>query len=106
MSSCSARKLAISARSEVISVGGIRSLNSVTNSFSGALRTWNGSFTTKRLGMDALKNMRRGDVGHVERRVLAHQHHIRLRKIADLRLSQSEMVAFGVAHYERCVRAR
>ncbi len=31
-------------------VGGIRSGNCVTNNFSGALRTWTGSFTTRVLG--------------------------------------------------------
>ena len=36
------------------------------------------------LGMDALQDMRGGDVGHVERRVLPHQHDIGLRQIETL----------------------
>ena len=45
-----ARNDLISARSRVSSVGGIRSGNSVTNTFSGALRTLAGSLTTSVLG--------------------------------------------------------
>ena len=45
----------------------------MTKIFSGALRTCAGSLTTSVLGMDALEQMRRGDVLQVERRVLAQQ---------------------------------
>ena len=37
----------------------------------------------QRLGMDALQDMRGGDVGHVEGRVLAHQHDIGVRQVID-----------------------
>ena len=48
----------------------------------------------QRPGMDALEDMRRRDVGHVERRVLPHQHDIGLRQVVDARLAQREMIAF------------
>ena len=41
------------------------------------------------LGMDALQNMGGGDIGHVERRVLAHQHHIGRRQVLDKGLAQA-----------------
>ncbi len=50
MSRCSARKARIAAASQVMSVGGIRSGKWVTSSFSGALRTLAGSFTTSVCG--------------------------------------------------------
>src|SRR5665811_1679734 len=50
MSAFSARNALISARSRVTKVGGIRSGNSVTIIFSGALRTCAGSLTTSVLG--------------------------------------------------------
>ena len=50
MSLCSSRKATISSRSLVIRLGGISSLKWVTNSFSGALRTDTGSFTTSVVG--------------------------------------------------------
>ena len=62
----------------MISVGGISSGNSVTNIFSGALRTLRRVVDHQRLRMDALEQMRGGDVGEVERRVLPQQHHVEL----------------------------
>ena len=51
------------------------------------------------LWVDMLKHMRRGDIGHVEGRVLAHQHHIHVaREIIDRSLSQSEMIPLNPAH--------
>ncbi|MNL87111.1 hypothetical protein D3C87_2161120 [compost metagenome] len=50
MSPISSRKRAISLTSRVISVGGIRSANSVTKIFSGELRTQAGSLTTSVFG--------------------------------------------------------
>ena len=47
MAPCSARNASISALSRVIRVGGISSGKSRTNSFSGALRTSAGLFTTR-----------------------------------------------------------
>ncbi len=65
-------------------VGGISSGKCVTSSFSGALRTAAGSFTTSVLRVDVLQQMRRGDIGHVERRVLAHQHHVHRAEVEPL----------------------
>ena len=82
----------------MISVGGIRSGNSVTNTFSGALRTCAGSLTTSVFGMDALEQMRRGDVGEIERRVLAQQDHVEGRELDAPRLTQRKVVADLIAH--------
>ena len=76
MSLCSSRKERIASRSQVIIVGGISSGKCVTSSFSGAFRTAAGSFTTSVLRMDVLQQMGGSDVSHIERRVLAHQHHV------------------------------
>src|ERR1700721_1008569 len=115
MSPCSARNALISARSRVISVGGISSGNWVTNTFSGALRTWPGSLTTsvaggggwgggvadQRGGWEAVEQVRCRDVGEVERRILAHQDHVeRFQRDAPF-LSQGEMVPHVVAHRQR-----
>ena len=62
----------------VISVGGWRPGKPVTKSFSGALRTSAGSLTTKRSRMDHLEEVCRRNVGHVERRILPHQHDVEL----------------------------
>ena len=93
MSPCSLRKARISPGSRVISVGGVSSGNSVTKSFSGALRTSAGSLTTSVFGMDALEEMRGGDVGHVEGRVLAEQHHVEAGEVGDFGGPEREMVA-------------
>ena len=53
------------------------------------------------LGMQPLQNMGGGDIGHVERRVLAHQHHIRRRQVVNKSLAQREMIAFDGAHVQR-----
>ena len=95
---CSSRKALISSRSREISVGGISSGKSITNIFSGALRTLAGSFTTSVFGMDALEQMRRGDVGEVERRVLPQQHHVERGQRRAPRLAEREVIADLVAH--------
>ena len=52
--------------------------------------------------MDALQQVRRGDVGEVEGRILPQQHHVHLRaEIGAARFAQREMVADLVAHRER-----
>jgi hypothetical protein len=51
--------------------------------------------------MDALEEMRRRDVGHVERRVLPHQHDVDAREIEALGGVDAVMVALDVAHRER-----
>ena len=43
----------------------------------------------QRLGMDALEEMRRGDVGHVEGRVLAQQHHVEAGQVGELRRARA-----------------
>ena len=55
----------------------------------------------QRPGMDAFQQMRGRDVGHVEGRVLPHQHHIGGRKIDDGGFAQGEMIAARVAHRKR-----
>ena len=54
--------------------------------------------------MDALKHMRRADIGEVERRVLAQQHDVARRQIGRTRLAKGEMIAGDVAHLERLHR--
>ena len=53
----------------------------MTNIFSGALRTLRRVVDDERLGMDALEQVGRGDVGEVEGRVLAHQHDVHLGEV-------------------------
>ena len=60
----------------------------------------------QRPGMDALEHVRRGDIGEVERRILAQQHHVEGREIDVPRLAQREMVARDIAHLERPHRGR
>ena len=43
--------------------------------------------------MDALQQMRGGDIGHVEWRVLAEMHHVEFRQILLARMSEAVMVA-------------
>ena len=43
----------------------------------------------QRLGVDALEQMRRGDVGHVEGRVLAQQHHVEAGEVGKLRRARA-----------------
>ncbi len=50
------------------------------------------------LGVDALKHMRGGNIGHVERRVLAQQDDVEIGKRGPLGFAQGEMVAGLIAH--------
>ncbi len=59
----------------------------------------------QRLGVNALEKMRRRDVGHVERRVLAQQHHVALRQILHARSRQLVVAALLVVDFE-CRAAR
>ena len=90
MSLYSARNDRIASRSQVTSVGGIRSGKCVTRIFSGAFRTAAGSLTTSVPRLDMLQHVRRGDVGHVERRILPHQHDIHAAQVD--RLASLELV--------------
>ena len=54
----------------------------------------------QRLGMDALQNMRRGDVVHVEGRVLAQQDHVHFRQIGADGFAKREMIALLIADLE------
>ena len=74
---------------------------SITNSFSGELRTPRGSLTTSVLGLNALENVRRRDIGEVERRVLPQQHHVDGRKIDELRLAEARVIALDVLDRQR-----
>jgi hypothetical protein len=51
--------------------------------------------------MDALKQVRRRDVGHVEGRVLAHEHHIDAREVDPLRRAERVVVPLYVTHLQR-----
>ncbi len=51
--------------------------------------------------MDALEHMGRGDIGEIERRILAQQNDIERRQLGVARLAEREMVAGGVAHGKR-----
>ncbi len=51
--------------------------------------------------MDALEQMGRGDIGHVEGRILAQQHHVHGRKVDPFRFAQREVVALLVAQFHR-----
>jgi hypothetical protein len=51
--------------------------------------------------MDALEDMRGGDVVHVEGRVLAQQHHVHPRQVLALLLAEREMAALLVLHRHR-----
>src|ERR1043166_548665 len=55
----------------------------------------------QRLGVNALQEVRGRDVGHIEGRVLAHQHHVEARQVGDGEIAQGEMIAPLVAHFER-----
>ena len=85
----------------MISVGGISSGKSITNIFSGALRTARGSLTTSVFGWMRSSRCVVGDVGEVERRVLPHQDDVERRELDALRLAEREVVALLVAHVER-----
>ena len=85
----------------MISVGGISSANWVTNSFSGALRTWCGSLTTSVCRVDPIEQVRGRDVGEVERRVLAHQDHVQGGEVDGLWRAEADMVAALAADLER-----
>ena len=51
----------------------------------------------QRLRVDALEEMGRGDVAHVEGRVLAEQHHVEGREVGGLGVAEREVVALDVA---------
>jgi hypothetical protein len=55
----------------------------------------------QRVRMDMFQYMCRGDVGHVERRILAHQHHVHGAEIDARRRTGSEMVAALPAYRHR-----
>ena len=55
----------------------------------------------KRLRMDMLKDMGRGDIGHVERRVLAHKHDVHRAQIQFLFLAEVEVTAHLAPYSQR-----
>jgi len=55
----------------------------------------------ERLRMDALEQVRRGDVGHVEGRVLAQQHHVHGGQIDTLGRAERVVIALDVAQLHR-----
>jgi hypothetical protein len=57
-------------------------------------------------GMDAVEHVGRRDIGEVERRVLAQQHHVEAGEVDEARLTQGDMVAGDIAHHQRPHRGR
>ncbi len=55
----------------------------------------------QRLRVDALQQMRRRDVGHVERRVLPEQHHIPSAQVLHARIGELVVIARLVEHRQR-----
>lgn len=51
--------------------------------------------------MDALEQMGRGDVAHVEGRILAQVNDVHLRQIDALLVAEREMIALDLAHLQR-----
>ena len=47
----------------------------------------------QRLRVDAIEHVRRGDIGEIERRVLAQQHHVECGKLGVPRLAEREVVS-------------
>ena len=92
MSPCSSRKPWICSLSAGIMgdeqlLGGVADLDGVVDD--------------ERLRVDVLEKMRRRNVCHVERRVLAHQHHVDLGEIEQLRVSHGVVVAEDATDDER-----
>ncbi|MNE16250.1 hypothetical protein D3C80_1091910 [compost metagenome] len=54
----------------------------------------------KRLRVDALQKMGRGDIAHVEWRILTQKHDVHLREIHTLPFAEGEMIALDVAHLQ------
>ena len=88
------------------SVGGIRSRKSSTKIFSGELRTEAGSLTTSVFGLEALEQMRRGDIGHVEGRILAEMDDVELCQIDAPWMREAVVVAGPVFDGETVALAR
>ena len=55
----------------------------------------------QRLRMDVLQQMRRGDIGHVERRILTHQHDVHRAQIQFRHLPERVMTAEPALHGHR-----
>ena len=51
--------------------------------------------------LDALENVRRRDIGEIERRVLAQQHDVDGREVDELRLAEARMIALDVLDRQR-----
>ncbi len=51
--------------------------------------------------MDALQNMRRRDVGHVEGRILAHQNDVGGRQIVGGGFAEDEVIVLRISHGQR-----
>ncbi len=92
MSWCSSRNARISAASRRMSVGGIRSGNSVTKSFPGHAHP-DRVVDDQRPRVDALEEEGGRDVRHVEGRILPEEHRIGLVKIEGLRFARGEVAA-------------
>ena len=51
--------------------------------------------------MNVLQDVRCGDVGHVERRILSHEHHVQVGEVEHFRFAQPEMVTAYPLHPQR-----
>jgi hypothetical protein len=74
--------------------------------FFGRVAHMRGIVDHQRLRLDAFQHVRGGDIGEVERRILAQQHDVEAGEVGKPRLAQSEMVAGGIAHLQRPHRRR
>ena len=55
----------------------------------------------QRLGLEPLEQVRRRDVGEIERGILAQQHHVERSELGAFRCTELEMIALPVAHLQR-----
>ncbi len=55
--------------------------------------------------MDALQEMRRGDIGEIERRILAQQHHVKAVERLAPGLAEREVIAGLVTHGQELNRS-
>ncbi len=69
--------------------------------FFGRIADVEGIVHDQRCRMDAFEKMRRGDVSHVERRILAHEHHVGFGEIVAGGIAKREMIAAFVPDLER-----
>ncbi len=91
-------------KSRVISVSGIRSRKLHDEDLFRRVAHRSRVVHHQRARVDALENVRVGDVGHVEGRILPQQHDVQFGQVRDIRLAEREVVAGFVAYRQRLDR--